>query len=140
MGFESQIAAFLILEFGVIFHSVIIGLNLGYVERKYKLAHVEVEGTITSDPTVPHTHQGHQGLHSADQDGAIPPFNQKPEEHSHASSDKFASSDNLDVEELKHLDGESKESVMGFESQIAAFLILEFGVIFHSVIIGLNLG
>jgi zinc transporter 1/2/3 len=111
-----------------------------YVERKYKLAHVEVEGTITSDPTVPHSHQGHQGLHSADQDGPIPPLNQKPEEHSHASSDKFPSSDNLDVEELKHIDGESKESVMGFESQIAAFLILEFGVIFHSVIIGLNLG
>ncbi|GAQ43504.1 high affinity zinc ion transporter [Aspergillus niger] len=27
-----------------------------------------------------------------------------------------------------------------FKQQIAAFLILEFGVIFHSVIIGLNLG
>ncbi|KAL7911347.1 ZIP zinc/iron transport family [Trichoderma velutinum] len=112
-----------------------------YVDRKYKLAHVEVEGTITSDPTVPHSHQG---LHSADQDGAIPPLNQKPNEHahthSHAPSDKVASSDNLDVEELKHIDGDSKESVMGFQSQIAAFLILEFGVLFHSIIIGLNLG
>ncbi|KAK4083656.1 uncharacterized protein Triagg1_1318 [Trichoderma aggressivum f. europaeum] len=112
-----------------------------YVDRKYKMAHVEVEGTITTGSPAPHSHQG---LHSADQDGAIPPFNQKSEEHahdhSHASSDKPASSDNLDVEELKHLDGDTKESVMGFQSQIAASLILEFGVLFHSVIIGLNLG
>ncbi|UKZ51251.1 hypothetical protein TrVGV298_005009 [Trichoderma virens] len=112
-----------------------------YVDRKYKMAHVEVEATITSDPTVPHTHQG---LHSADQDGSISPVNLKQEEHSHnqshASSDKFASSDNLDVEELKHIDGDTKEAAMGFQSQIAAFLILEFGVLFHSIIIGLNLG
>ncbi|KAL7934945.1 ZIP zinc/iron transport family [Trichoderma chlorosporum] len=112
-----------------------------YVDRKYKMAHVEVEGTITSDPTVPHSHQG---LHSADQDGTIPPLSQKPNEHahthSHASSDKPSSSDNLDVEELKHLDGDTKETAMGFQSQIAAFLILEFGVLFHSIIIGLNLG
>ena len=40
--------------------------------------------------------------------------------------------------------GESKEEQeardLSFKQQIAAFLILEFGVIFHSVIIGLNLG
>lgn len=31
-------------------------------------------------------------------------------------------------------------STRSFENQIAAFLVLEFGVIFHSIIIGLNLG
>ncbi|KAL7943558.1 Zinc/iron permease [Trichoderma barbatum] len=112
-----------------------------YVDRKYKMAHVEVEGAITSDAHAAHTHQG---LHSADQDGIIPPLIQKPDEHahthSHGSSDKFASSDNLDVEELKHIDGDTQETAMGFQSQIAAFLILEFGVLFHSIIIGLNLG
>ncbi|KAJ9145112.1 ZIP zinc/iron transport family [Pleurostoma richardsiae] len=35
-AFKEQIAAFLILEFGVIFHSVIIGLNLGVVGDEFK--------------------------------------------------------------------------------------------------------
>lgn len=35
-SFKQQIAAFLILEFGVIFHSVIIGLNLGTVGEEFK--------------------------------------------------------------------------------------------------------
>jgi zinc transporter 1/2/3 len=34
-SFRQQIAAFLILEFGVIFHSVIIGLNLGVVGSEF---------------------------------------------------------------------------------------------------------
>jgi solute carrier family 39 (zinc transporter), member 1/2/3 len=34
-SFEQQIAAFIILEFGVIFHSVIIGLNLGVVGSEF---------------------------------------------------------------------------------------------------------
>ena len=34
-AFRQQIAAFLILEFGVIFHSVIIGLNLGVVGQEF---------------------------------------------------------------------------------------------------------
>ena len=35
LSFKQQIAAFLILEFGVIFHSVIIGLNLGVVGKEF---------------------------------------------------------------------------------------------------------
>ncbi|CEP65077.1 uncharacterized protein LALA0_S23e00100g [Lachancea lanzarotensis] len=34
-SFESQIAAFLVLEFGVIFHSVMIGLNLGTTDDEF---------------------------------------------------------------------------------------------------------
>ncbi|UKZ63797.1 uncharacterized protein TrAtP1_005020 [Trichoderma atroviride] len=107
-----------------------------YVDRKFKLAHVEVEDTITDGR---HTHT-HQGLHSADQDGAIPPLNAKGNEQvmDRAPSDK--PSDDFDVEELKDLEGDSEKVAFGFQSQIAAFLILEFGVLFHSVIIGLNLG
>jgi zinc transporter 1/2/3 len=37
-------------------------------------------------------------------------------------------------------DAENLQIERSFREQIAAFLILEFGVIFHSVIIGLNLG
>lgn len=40
--------------------------------------------------------------------------------------------------DITELDTEAAER--SFQQQIAAFLILEFGVIFHSVIIGLNLG
>lgn len=36
--------------------------------------------------------------------------------------------------------GDTEAGRLAFKQQIAAFLILEFGVIFHSVIIGLNLG
>ncbi|KAM0452869.1 hypothetical protein ACHAO4_005288 [Trichoderma viride] len=107
-----------------------------YVDRKFKMAHVEVEDTITDNR---HAHS-HQGLHSADQDGAIPPLSAKGNEQvkHRAPSDK--PSDDFDVEELKDLEGDSEKVALGFQSQIAAFLILEFGVLFHSVIIGLNLG
>ncbi|KAK0390507.1 hypothetical protein NLU13_0011 [Sarocladium strictum] len=43
-------------------------------------------------------------------------------------------------EELQHLDGDTPDVEFAFKTQIAAFLILEFGVLFHSVFIGLNLG
>ncbi|KAJ6103414.1 hypothetical protein N7486_005841 [Penicillium sp. IBT 16267x] len=52
------------------------------------------------------------------------------------------SSDNKQMKELEAQSVDIQESAMerSFRQQIAAFLILEFGVIFHSVIIGLNLG
>lgn len=40
LEFKQQIAAFLILEFGVIFHSVIIGLNLGVVGSEFSTLYV----------------------------------------------------------------------------------------------------
>ena len=40
LAFKQQIAAFLILEFGVIFHSVIIGLNLGVVGSEFSTLYV----------------------------------------------------------------------------------------------------
>lgn len=39
-----------------------------------------------------------------------------------------------------HSEGDSIMAERSFRQQIAAFLLLEFGIIFHSVIIGLNLG
>ncbi|CAK7198471.1 hypothetical protein SEUCBS139899_001132 [Sporothrix eucalyptigena] len=46
-----------------------------------------------------------------------------------------------DVIGFKDVDDESSvSSEFGFRKDIAAFLILEFGVLFHSVFIGLNLG
>jgi zinc transporter 1/2/3 len=45
-----------------------------------------------------------------------------------------------EITSLEDSDNESLKIDRSFRQQIAAFLILEFGVIFHSVIIGLNLG
>jgi zinc transporter 1/2/3 len=50
-----------------------------------------------------------------------------------AAEEKFK--EDFSVEE-----GDSEARRNSFRQQIAAFLILEFGVIFHSVVIGLNLG
>lgn len=41
---------------------------------------------------------------------------------------------------LEESDASSLDTVQSFQTQFYAFLILEFGVIFHSVMIGLNLG
>lgn len=41
-SFQEQIAAFLILEFGVVFHSVIIGLNLGVVGQEFATLYVVI--------------------------------------------------------------------------------------------------
>jgi len=112
-----------------------------YVENKYHLhhAHQNVETIITDQPS-----QGegdatrerglsHNQLHSGDQD-----------ENLHAaiaakaigSPDKDPQKSDLEVAS----DSSDLATETAFRQQIAAFLILEFGVIFHSVIIGLNLG
>ncbi|OAQ98659.1 hypothetical protein LLEC1_02614 [Akanthomyces lecanii] len=72
----------------------------------------------------------HQQLHSGDMNGVA--------EHGRdAAKDR---KDYSDLAELKNLAGDSPETEVLFQAQIAAFLILEFGVLFHSVFIGLNLG
>ena len=80
-------------------------------------------------------HHGHQHLHSGEQDRPTP------------SPANAESTDSKDLEmgngstEVGSIDSEKERAVTtAFQQQIAAFLILEFGVIFHSVIIGLTLG
>ncbi|RMY50532.1 hypothetical protein D0865_06852 [Hortaea werneckii] len=68
-------------------------------------------------------HQSHQFLHSADQDGTAP----DTKKHD-------------DIETASITTEKEQAAETSFKQQIAAFLILEFGVIFHSVIIGLTLG
>ena len=58
-----------------------------------------------------------------------------PQDNKLAESDKVAYAEERDILSLS-----SEETQRAFQEQIAAFLVLEFGVIFHSVIIGLNLG
>lgn len=110
-----------------------------YVEKRHGLLHAPVENIITDSPgadgngTQNSAHQSHMHLHSGDQDERAKPNMDVVPAH---RDEKFDS----DLEELNHLTGDSEEINRAFESQISAFLVLEFGVIFHSVIIGLNLG
>lgn len=109
-----------------------------YVEKHYGLPHAEAH----SDPNrsgsvdaammrydIGRPHHNHQNLHSSDQDAP----------HQHTSERK-----DLETQETNEADSidSAKEKLadIAFRQQITAFLILEFGVIFHSVIIGLALG
>lgn len=119
-----------------------------WVESKYGFSHSEsIEDIITDkpgqDPCPTHSRSlTHNQLHSGDQDSNMHdaiaaaqdardvPFDKKDDSGSRCGSS--------DLEEQKMSAAEKEER--SFRQQIAAFLILEFGVIFHSVIIGLNLG
>ncbi len=99
-----------------------------YVQMRYGLPHGEasVEATITTGGG----QVTHQQLHSGDMNGVA-------ENGRDASKDRKGYSG---LSELKNLAGDSEETELLFQTQIAAFLILEFGDLFHSVFIGLNLG
>jgi zinc transporter 1/2/3 len=120
-----------------------------YVENKYHLNHTETVETIITDQPGEGAGAGaadrdralsltHNQMHSGDQDENL---------HAAIAAQGQGSSGNAATEAKKRdpdLETASKNSELatetGFRQQIAAFLILEFGVIFHSVIIGLNLG
>jgi solute carrier family 39 (zinc transporter), member 1/2/3 len=105
----------------------IFGLDLlssVYVERKYG---IKYETDIITDAIIkPHSTSQPDPYHTNEnQQSAVNPTSvQTPE--------KSSEIDEVSIDEGKVL--------YDFEAQIAAFLILEFGVIFHSVTIGLNLG
>ncbi|ESZ89481.1 hypothetical protein SBOR_10134 [Sclerotinia borealis F-4128] len=117
-----------------------------YVDRKYGFAHgPSIEDVVTNQPGS-NTEGGHarratlthNQLHSGDQDSQL--FDnitaaQDMKDNSPASN---SFSNEKDVEQTTITSDMAEER--SFQQQIAAFLILEFGVIFHSVIIGLNLG
>lgn len=116
-----------------------------YVEKKYGFMHGSTGGqqpggakhasmdaamltySMSHRPSgIANHHQSHQFLHSGDQDGTAP--------------DRLETKRHDDVEATS-IDIEKEHAAeTSFKQQIAAFLILEFGVIFHSVIIGLTLG
>ncbi|KAK4540450.1 hypothetical protein LTR36_009196 [Oleoguttula mirabilis] len=120
-----------------------------YVEKKYGMAHGTPSDERAGRPRVGSVdaaalqyslshrpsgdpHQTHQHLHSGEQDGTAPAPNH------HVNPKAFEggeSGETISVMTEKELAVETS-----FRQQIAAFLILEFGVVFHSVIIGLTLG
>lgn len=99
-----------------------------YVEEKYGSAH-STSGSERAD-----TNQGqtHQHLHSGDQEESGPSHSQR--------IDPKALEGGNSTESISVLTEKELATETAFRQQIAAFLILEFGAIFHSVIIGLTLG
>jgi zinc transporter 1/2/3 len=81
----------------------------------------------------------HQALHSGEQDGTL---NVSDATQPPTSNTAFAEAKSgHHADENSSIETEdSLATERSFQQQIAAFLILEFGVIFHSVIIGLTLG
>ena len=124
-----------------------------YVENKYGWAHGgghdEEKHTTAFDAanarySVSAGCSNHQALHSGEQDGTLrnastsAPANTTAAATTSSITDakkSHAADENSSIETEESLTIERS-----FQQQIAAFLILEFGVIFHSVIIGLTLG
>jgi solute carrier family 39 (zinc transporter), member 1/2/3 len=108
-----------------------------YVEVKYgyEHSHPDVEGLVARGGQ---SHKSHQALHSSDQQDPVSAMREdKAVTDSINKLDKSSAVNDL---EKLGLETTSTTEERSFQQQIAAFLILEFGVIFHSVIIGLNLG
>lgn len=77
----------------------------------------------------------HQALHSGEQDGTLNNTQAETGNHATAEAKLGHAEENSSISS-----DETLATERSFQQQIAAFLILEFGVIFHSVIIGLTLG
>jgi zinc transporter 1/2/3 len=118
-----------------------------YVDRKYGYAHShgpKIEELITDHPG---TTEGadarrsrpitHNQLHSGDQDPAFHDAIAANQTLKDLPQKKDIAEDSEKASPTPSIDEKEERS---FRQQIAAFLILEFGVMFHSVIIGLNLG
>lgn len=122
-----------------------------YVDHKYGFAHgPNIENVITDRPGQTeggaHAHNGtasqartqsitHNQLHSGDQDE-----NFHDQIAATQAQKDLPKKDFEDSEKASPTPSVNEVVERSFRQQIAAFLILEFGVIFHSVIIGLNLG
>ncbi|KAF5641740.1 zinc-regulated transporter 1 [Fusarium tjaetaba] len=106
-----------------------------YVQSRYGLQHNDsgVEETITTSGADGHQHHSDDGSNSRR-------LVINGEHDTEAATSEKLRGGYADFKELQHLDGDSEETELAFKTQIAAFLILEFGVLFHSVFIGLNLG
>ncbi|KAL3422299.1 zinc-regulated transporter 1 [Phlyctema vagabunda] len=112
-------------------------------EQDHAHSHPNIEAIITDAPgrTTGPPSLSHNQLHSGDQDSILHAqiaANQKAKDSEITKDSSTGKSyDEKDLEKV----GQSEIMLeRSFRQQIAAFLILEFGVIFHSVIIGLNLG
>lgn len=118
-----------------------------YVEKKYNLSHggndlEQHRGSVDQAAltySMSHRHSTHQAFHSGEQDGTLGAISGVSNANGNSTTTSAlkgdGTGDHISIDEKEEMDNERS-----FQQQIAAFLILEFGVIFHSVIIGLTLG
>jgi solute carrier family 39 (zinc transporter), member 1/2/3 len=108
---------------------IIFLMDLGadiYVQKKYGIDnHDNVEQTVTG--------RAHGAVHEH-QDGDVP----RAEETRRESLARYEKQLMEETQDATSIDEHARRQLV--QQQIAGFLILEFGVIFHSVFIGLNLG
>jgi zinc transporter 1/2/3 len=107
----------------------------GHDEEKHVTAFDAANARYTSSNGC----SNHQALHSGEQDGTL---NVSDATQTTTGNTAFAEAKSgHHADENSSIETEdSLATERSFQQQIAAFLILEFGVIFHSVIIGLTLG
>lgn len=106
----------------IVLASVIFIFLLDFGAERY----VEIKYDITNDPDVQAVVTGQSEVTQQARSEA---------EAQAARKKKYSAEGYVD-----EADSQSSDQERSFKQQITAFLILEFGVIFHSVIIGLNLG
>lgn len=98
-----------------------------YVQKKYGVIHQhttdEIEETIVRQEPHVHDVEMHEHTDSSEPSSKVPATEDKSLNNYHTDSDV-----------------DSIQAEYSFRSEFGAFLILEFGVLFHSVMIGLNLG
>ncbi|ANB14822.1 high-affinity Zn(2+) transporter ZRT1 [Sugiyamaella lignohabitans] len=94
-----------------------------YVERRYGISHNHDDDLVHSAIVQPAQPSSQVDLHSDIE-----------AHHNHGHTEKEADLYSYPASKASSL------AEKDFQTQIAAFLILEFGVIFHSVMIGINLG
>ncbi|KAL6242644.1 hypothetical protein RBB50_010290 [Rhinocladiella similis] len=109
--------------------------------------YVEIKYGIESDPDIQEAVTGHvdgaNGHAEALQDGRARSASSIADmRREHDDRRKFSEYEKKFLEDFEEQDSDADSEYRknSFRQQIAAFLILEFGVIFHSVVIGLNLG
>lgn len=127
-----------------------------FVETKYEYPHEDVdlqrivvagESTSGEEQRRPSQTLDHRFLHSGDQREDLNALAESANRRSSLAVKPQGSHGSKDVTTAANIDYHPDDQVdtefeldRSFRMQIAAFLILEFGVVFHSVIIGLNLG
>jgi zinc transporter 1/2/3 len=117
-----------------------------FVEKKYGWSHAshdEEKHTASLGPanglgSTSIGCSGHQALHSGEQDGTLPEGHPSDSTTGHTALAEAKLSYTSEHSSIQTEEALATER--SFQQQIAAFIILEFGVIFHSVIIGLTLG
>ncbi|KAM7189022.1 Zinc/iron permease [Naviculisporaceae sp. PSN 640] len=115
-----------------------------FVEKKFGLEHqhLSVEATVTDGHRGRkfsiQSHHSHQFLHSADQDERL--CDETPGAEKPNPIHRIEPIDTPKDVEVLQSDAVIRETERAFGQRISAFMILEFGVIVHSIIIGLNLG